>query len=121
MVTAVDDLIDMAQDDVLGHPWWARSGDLFERTGAELAVGEDRHAGPVVGCRGRLEASAGHGRWAAVAPGDLDDARSICGPADDRIAVVVGVDAVGDVTYEQLSDSSMPIRVLQWVRAVKRS
>ena len=39
---------------------------------------------------------------AAVAPGDLDDPGPVRRPADDRSAVVVRVDAVGDVGDEQV-------------------
>ena len=56
VIAAVDDLVDVAERDVLpGTPSSSSRRDLLEGARAALAVGEDRAAGPVVRRGRRLE------------------------------------------------------------------
>jgi hypothetical protein len=78
-------------------------------------VGEDRRARPAVrGGRGLEDAPVAIG-GSAVAAGDLDDARPMLGPADDRARIIVRVDAGRDVGREEVGelvhgDAMAPVR-----------
>ena len=105
VIAAIDDLVDMAQDDVPGgNPVVAQDADLLEGTGAVLAVGQDRDARAPVGLGRGLEHAPVARRQPALGSRDLDDAGTERGPAHDRPGVVVGIDAFGHVGGEQVGE-----------------
>ena len=105
VVAAVDDLVDVAERDVLRRDAVVgQEPELLEGAGPGLAMGQDRHPGREMGERGRLEDAPIALRRAVGAAGDLDDPGAMGRPLDDRPAVVVQVDAVGDVEDEQGRD-----------------
>ena len=117
MVAAVDDLVDVAERDVLrGDAQVGQEPDLLERAGAGLAMRQDRRAGPAMGRRGGREYHAVARRRAAVTAGNLDHAGPMGGPVDDRPGVVISVDALGDVGDEQVGQllDCDPVAPVRW-------
>ncbi len=105
MKGAIDDLVDVRQDDMSWvHAAVGQEADLFRATGPVLAVGEDRNARPAVGVgRGGKRALIANG-GASLATGHLDRAGPMLGSTDDRAAVVALVDSIGHVGSEEICE-----------------
>ena len=85
VVFPVDDLVHVAEHDMRGvHARVDEHLDLLDGSGAGLAMGQDRGAGPTMRLGGRGEDQAIPWGRPAEAAGDLDDPGSMAGTPDDR-------------------------------------